>query len=178
MTAWSKEGPRWRVDARDAVTGEGTTFHGDAVIVTVPVSVLTNGRIAFDPPLPSRVTGALARVGAGVVTKAFFAFAEPFWSPLWSFSTIGSHRFDLELWVDVSTTVGRPTLCAFATGERAARIETQGRDALLTLGHEILTRRARRRVTISLSRSGGAISDRRDDRTARGRAGPRGAGAC
>jgi monoamine oxidase len=133
------DGQGWRVEARDIDSGEATTERADAVIVTVPVSVVRSTRIGFDPPLPARFTDALGRIGAGVVTKAFFAFEEPFWAPLWSFSTIGTRRFDLELWVDVSAAVGRPTLCGFATGERAATIETMERDALLRLAHDTLT---------------------------------------
>jgi polyamine oxidase len=110
----------------------------DAVIVTVPVGVLHAGRIAFDPPLPEPITTALARIGAGVVTKVFFTFDARFWAPRWSFSTVAEPRPPFELWVDVSRLVGRPALCAFATHHRARDVEAMDERALVDLAHRTL----------------------------------------
>ena len=42
---------------------------GDAVLVTVPLGVLKNGNLKFDPPLPERKLGAIQRMGFGVLNK-------------------------------------------------------------------------------------------------------------
>jgi monoamine oxidase len=123
----------WRVDVGAA------TFEADAVVVTVPLGVLQAGRIAFDPPLPARVERARAHLGAGVVTKVFFTFAEPFWSPRWSFSTIADPRPPFELWVDVTRLAGQPTLSAFATQRSAREIEELDESALCDLAERTLT---------------------------------------
>ena len=39
------------------------------VVVTVPLAVLKQGTISFTPPLTERKSGAIARMGAGVVEK-------------------------------------------------------------------------------------------------------------
>jgi monoamine oxidase len=51
----------------------------DYVICTVPLGVLKAGQIAFDPPLPDALQGAIDQVGFGTVTKIALKFADPFW---------------------------------------------------------------------------------------------------
>ncbi|HEX7095770.1 MAG TPA: FAD-dependent oxidoreductase [Acidimicrobiales bacterium] len=122
----------WRVHAWSA------SVDADAVVVTVPIGVLHRGGITFDPPLPHDVVASMQRIGAGLVTKAFFAFDEDFWSPLWSFTTVGSPRPLLELWVDASELAGMPVLCAFATGENARVVESMPMSALREVAHRTL----------------------------------------
>ena len=55
-----------------------------AAIVTVPLGVLQaepgdDGAIAFDPPLPDDVRGAIDGMAMGPVMRAVFAFEERFW---------------------------------------------------------------------------------------------------
>jgi len=69
-----------RIDWRDAasvrVHSSAGTLRADAVIVTVPTSVLASGRLRFDPPLPSTWRSAIEDVPLGVVNKVFFRFDE------------------------------------------------------------------------------------------------------
>jgi polyamine oxidase len=125
-------GAGWRVHTADV------SVDADAVIVTVPLGVLQAGRIAFDPPLPTAVAQALTRLGAGAVAKAFFTFSDAFWSPRWSFATLGAPRPPFELWVDASRLAGQPTLCAFATRDRATEIEQLSEPALIALATQVL----------------------------------------
>ena len=106
----------------------------DAVIVTVPVGVLHADAIEFDPPLPADVRDALGRIGAGRVTKAFFAFDSAFWAPRRAFWIADDPPPLFELWVDVSAVRGAPTLCAFAVGDGAVRVERMTEDELLAAG--------------------------------------------
>jgi monoamine oxidase len=63
------------------VTLEGPGLHLDCehVICTVPLGVLKRGDIVFDPPLPSRKTKAIERLGMGVLDKIVMRFPEAFW---------------------------------------------------------------------------------------------------
>lgn len=56
-----------------------TAYEADYVICTAPLGVLKAAAIAFDPPLPKRLTQAIERMPMGTVTKLALQFAEPFW---------------------------------------------------------------------------------------------------
>jgi monoamine oxidase len=106
----------------------------DAVVVTVPVGVLKDDAIAFDPLLPRPLRDALSRIGAGLVTKAFFAFDTAYWAPRPAFWIASDPPALFELWVDVSAVRGAPTLCAFAVGGGALAVEQMSEDELLDAG--------------------------------------------
>ena len=58
------------VSVRVAVAGgEAVEVAADAVIVTVPLGVLQEGRPAFDPPLPEWKRSAISALGAGLLNK-------------------------------------------------------------------------------------------------------------
>jgi monoamine oxidase len=122
----------WRVE------GAASSLRADAVVVTIPVGALKAGRITFEPPLAARVVDALGRIGAGVVTKAFFTFDEDVWAPRWSFSTVADPRPPFELWVDTSELTGQPTLGAFVPASRAREIEALDESALCALAEQTL----------------------------------------
>lgn len=65
----------------------GLTLEADAVIVTVPLSILSippgsPGHIAFSPPLPAAKTNALHRLGVGAYNKCCMSFENSFWNNL------------------------------------------------------------------------------------------------
>ena len=111
----------------------GAVHRVDAVVVTVPIGVLHRGTLRFDPPLPERVVAAAGRIGAGRVAKVFVTFDSAFWAPARAFHVIDDPAPALPLWVDVSAAMGRPTLCAFATGDHAEAVEALDEAALCAL---------------------------------------------
>ena len=81
----------------------GLTLEADAVVVTVPLSILSippgsPGHIAFSPPLPPAKMNALHRLGVGAYNKCCMSFENPFWNnlPLHSSGSIpvSRNRFD------------------------------------------------------------------------------------
>ena len=65
----------------------GVTLEADAVIVTMPLAILSiphgsPGHIAFSPPLPTAKQNALHRIGVGSYAKCCMSFAKPFWKHL------------------------------------------------------------------------------------------------
>lgn len=58
-------------------TGEALSF--DRVVVTVPLGVLQDGSIEFDPPLPFSNRGAVAALGMGAIETVWLRWDEPFW---------------------------------------------------------------------------------------------------
>jgi monoamine oxidase len=60
-------------------SGEAFTAEVDHVIITVPVSVLKDGDIAFTPALPSGKITALSRMGMDSVIRVVMDFKKNFW---------------------------------------------------------------------------------------------------
>ena len=124
---------------RDAASGRWSSDTGrtaDAVIVTVPIGALRAGRPSFDPALPGDVLDAIDHLGAGPVAKVFATFDARWWPPVRPLRLAG----DVELLVvtDMTDVTGVPTLCGFATGDAARRIERLDEDALCRLFDEHL----------------------------------------
>ena len=58
----------------------GTTIEADAVLITVPLGVLQNNGVKFNPPLPENKVNAMANdLEMGVLDKVAISFTEPFW---------------------------------------------------------------------------------------------------
>lgn len=57
----------------------GATYTADKVVVTVPLTVLRDGDITFNPPLDTAKTNACQRIGMGAGMKVFLQFANRFW---------------------------------------------------------------------------------------------------
>lgn len=55
------------------------TWRARQVVCTVPLGILKQGRIGFEPPLPDGHRSAIARMGMGNVTRIALRFAAPFW---------------------------------------------------------------------------------------------------
>jgi monoamine oxidase len=125
VTALRHDHDQWHTD-----TGHGARH----VIVTVPVAVLTAGAITFDPPLPAHVDAAIAHIGAGPVAKLFATYDTAWWPPRRALRVIGA---ELVLAVDVTPLAGTPTLCWFAVGDDARRIEAMTEDECCRLADRV-----------------------------------------
>jgi monoamine oxidase len=66
-------------DGVAAHTASGETFTAKRLIVTVPLALLQQDAVVFDPPLPEWKREAIARVGAGKIGKIIMKFDAPFW---------------------------------------------------------------------------------------------------
>ncbi len=102
------------------------TYQADRVILTVPLTVLQEGDIQFNPPLPSTKVDAYSNIGMGGGVKAIFKFSQAFWEGLTSSklgSVIGYNEVP-EIW---ATGVGRgntPILTAFVMGEKGEQFSS------------------------------------------------------
>jgi polyamine oxidase len=126
-----------------------TGVSADAVVVTVPIGVLRSGRPTFDPPLPTRIRAAIDQLGAGPVTKVFATYDERWWPRARAIRIGGETPFVVA--VDVGMLTGTPTLCWFAVGDGARRIESMTEDEQCRL----LDETARRLRLQSPSQPGG-----------------------
>lgn len=70
---------RLNVTARHMVTGETSEVLADAVICTVPLSLLQNDTIKFLPPVPKSLKSAFGELGMGTAEKLFIRMNSAFW---------------------------------------------------------------------------------------------------
>lgn len=62
------EGDTWNLPTRVELEG-GEKVDADFVVNTLPLGVLKEGRVAFEPPLPEWKQGAMERLGFGLLNK-------------------------------------------------------------------------------------------------------------
>jgi monoamine oxidase len=69
---------KWSKGSVEIRTRGGAVVRARRAVVTLPLGVLREGSVAFDPPLPGKAD-AVARLEVGPVVRAVLRFREPFW---------------------------------------------------------------------------------------------------
>ena len=103
--------------------GEPETF--DAVIVTLPLGVLKQNSVAFDPPLPKDKQEAIRRLGMGTLDKVFLLFDKAFWDM--DAAWIITPENDLppgqfNQWLNLARYTDQPVIMAFNGGPPALEL--------------------------------------------------------
>lgn len=132
---------------------DGASVEADCVVCTVPLGVLKQGSIAFDPPLPSWKTDVVGRLGFGVLNKVVLVYERVFWEPdRHIFGVVrdapnrhsttqkdyGVSRGRFFQWFNVSNTTGLPCLIALMAGEAGFETEHSSNDHLIAEATGIL----------------------------------------
>lgn len=113
---------RWS-DAGVSVAHARGELAADAVIVTVPVAVLQEGRPCFDPPLPPPQRRALGLLVAGRVEKAALVFGERWWPrSADGYIRIADGPGRISEWLDLGDAIGVPAITAIVVGDWAAEL--------------------------------------------------------
>lgn len=123
------------------VTTSAGKYTGRRVVVTVPVGVLKQGDIEFDPPLPWWKCKHIENVKMGCENKLFFKFPESFWS---SVGRANLMRMNGEqgwgAWHDLSAACGAPMLLALVSDKQAIAQESQPDEEVIDDALRILHR--------------------------------------
>ncbi|MEU4013844.1 FAD-dependent oxidoreductase [Microbacterium sp. NPDC028030] len=101
-------------------TGEALSF--DRVIVTVPLGVLQDRSIEFDPPLPFSNRGAIAALGMGAIETVWLRWDEPFWEneeAIWH--AVGGDGL-IPTWINLRPATGENVLVGIVGGAAAAEL--------------------------------------------------------
>lgn len=118
--------------ATPSVTTSVATYTADYVIVTVPIGVLKANTITFTPALPSTKTGAISRIGSGLLNKVFLEF--PTGTQFWPanqdvIGTSSTTRGAFSTFINLQHVTGKPILQGWLSGdpaiEREAWTDTQ-----------------------------------------------------
>lgn len=125
---------------------DGTSIEADIVVSTIPLGVLKQGSVGFDPPLPEWKKGAIERIGFGVLNKVILVYKEPFWDTSRHIfgvlrdapnrqslnqSEYAARRGRFFQWFNVSKTTGLPCLVALMAGNAGFDTEYESNDSLI-----------------------------------------------
>ncbi|RAM49263.1 MAG: FAD-dependent oxidoreductase [Hapalosiphonaceae cyanobacterium JJU2] len=70
---------RWNAARVEVQTEAGTTYTAKQVVITVPLALLQQNAVAFEPELPDSKLSAIHGLGSGSITKLILKFDRPFW---------------------------------------------------------------------------------------------------
>ncbi len=110
--------------------GSGESLSVDRVVVSVPLGVLQEGAIAFDPALPSSHDVAIRALGPGRADRIWLRFAEPFWSTTATVWTSYDEDGRFTRWYNLMPISGEPVLMAEVGAEAAERVAAMDDEAL------------------------------------------------
>jgi lysine-specific histone demethylase 1 len=114
-------------DGSGGAKAEEQEVNADAVIVTVPLGILKEGVIRFQPPLPDWKQDSINKLGFGLLNKVILCFDFPFWKN--KFDTFGSCAppsgtvGELYMFWNFMPCTGQPILLAINAGEAAVEAE-------------------------------------------------------
>lgn len=143
-----------RYDASDRDQGkativceDGETIVADKVVVTTPLGVLKSGNMRFKPSLPEWKSGAISRLGFGLLNKVVLVFSSVFWDQtrdmfgLLSEPSYGNgigqdqyraNRGKFYLFWNCINTSGLPVLIALMAGDAAHEAEQTSDTVIVT----------------------------------------------
>jgi monoamine oxidase len=121
---------------RATAAGRRVKLRGSHVVVTVPLGILKQESIRFEPSLPQSKLAAITRIGFGAVEKVAMVFDEPFWNDLTHTHTVflSDHApLELPLFLDLNRISAVPGLIAFCGGGFAHALDELRQEAALGL---------------------------------------------
>jgi monoamine oxidase len=102
-------------------TGESLTV--DRAVVTVPLGVLQDDGIDFDPLLPFSHRAAISALGMGTVNTVWLRFEEPFWTTdAVAWNLVGTDD-EITTWFNLEPLTGEAVLVGVVGGDAAERME-------------------------------------------------------
>lgn len=127
---------KWTENAGVDVTyqqdgGDPVTAHFDGVIVTVPLGVLKDASIEFQPDLPAHKLASIDKMGYGNLNKVVMTFSEVFWGDTDFFGIAqpasGPRGLGYIFW-NIAKATKRPVLVTLLTGRAANEADTSDSD--------------------------------------------------
>ena len=132
---------------------DGSSVEADSVVCTIPLGVLKQDTVVFDPPLPSWKTDAVNRLGFGILNKVVLVYNKVFWpADRHIFGVLRdapnrhsvaqndykTNRGRFFQWFNVSNTTGLPCLIALMAGDAGFDTEHSSNDTLVSEATELL----------------------------------------
>jgi polyamine oxidase len=122
------------------VTTDKASFEAEVVVCTLPLGVLAEGAVQFDPPLPDEKLSAMRVIKPGAVNKLVCRFDRSFWPQEAQFlGLLGGERGRLNHWMNLEGILGEPILAGFLLGPFARDSELLTADELREETVKVLT---------------------------------------
>lgn len=114
----------WQAEDYILCRSEQTEFTAKHVICTVPLAILQNQLITFDPPLPAEKLQAIASIGSAHIVKIVLEFHEAWWPE--DMAQIITSTLGQVYWrPGYGRQAERPLLTAFIGGKAAEQFEAK-----------------------------------------------------
>ncbi|MCE7979572.1 MAG: FAD-binding protein [Caldilinea sp. CFX5] len=123
-------------------------YRADVALITVPLALLTSGKVRFEPPLPPTKQEAIARIGYGgdgVLNKLVLRFPYVFWAEnrnrFLALLDEPTRRGIFTSWISLWPVVQQPILMSFTDGYTGANFDRNGaEEEVLQQGMKTLRR--------------------------------------
>jgi polyamine oxidase len=105
------------------VSTKNGVFYGRKVLCSLPLGILKNGSVQFQPPLPESKIKAIENMGVGVFNKVQVCFSAPFWDTSKQYLLLvvdDEPFFRIRAFYDG----GRYILCAYVSGEASRQLSS------------------------------------------------------
>ncbi|MEL6413427.1 MAG: FAD-dependent oxidoreductase [Pseudomonadota bacterium] len=119
------------------------TFAYDAVVTSLPLGILKQRKVEFDPPLPAPKRMSIDRLGYGLLYKLYLQFDQVFWDKeeTWiGLVETGAPRGYFNIWLNVHKLTGAPILMALNGGNVAKTLSELDDSALIARAMSALSR--------------------------------------
>jgi len=109
---------------------DGQQIECQVVVCTLPLGVLKQNIVNFDPPLPDAKLSAIQQLGYGLLNKVVLEFEGVFWDSKGQnfIGNAGKERGDFYLFMDLSHATGRPILVTIVAANNAKRFEEETKE--------------------------------------------------
>ncbi len=126
-------------DQRVTVTTNGEDFEGDFALITLPLGVLKDSDVRFDPILTTSKKNAIKKIGVGHINKLALKFDKPFWPTDRDFiGYVSKRKGEFPLFLDWAHAAGKPYLISILGNEFSKTIEKQDDESLAVMSHQVL----------------------------------------
>lgn len=113
-------------------TANGEEFVASKVVCTLPLGVLKQNEVIFEPPLPAEKEQAIQGLGVGLLNKIVVEFRRAFWGDETVFAKLSGPYRHAGWMLNLEPVTKAPILVGFVAGEDA-RMEDQEDEAILDL---------------------------------------------
>ena len=115
------------------VTTSAGAFTASRAVVTLPLGVLKQQRVAFDPPLAPEKLAAIERLGMNVLNRVYLRFPEAFWAAdaTIQLGYIGETKGEWSAYFNFHHLTGVPVLLGFNAGAFGTQSEALSDDQLV-----------------------------------------------